>query len=301
LVWQGRPLDTVLPTLGLFAAGAFRVMPSANRLISAAQGMQGTAAAVDLVYEEYKATRPPAPGPVQNPIAPLRTSITLENIRFSYPNAPRPALQGVTLEIQQGESIGFIGPSGAGKSTLVDILLGLLPPDAGAVRCDGSDIQGDLRGWQKQLGYVPQSIYLADDTIRHNVALGVPAGEIDETALRRAIRAAQLEDFVAGLPEGLDTIVGERGVRLSGGQRQRIGIARALYHDPPILLLDEATSALDTETETGVMQAVEALHGSKTIITIAHRLSTVAHCNRVYRMAGGQVVASGRLEDVAPA
>lgn len=301
LVWQERPLDTILPTLGLFAAGAFRVMPSANRLISSAQGMQGTSAAVDLIYGEFVATRPPTTEASATPIAPLDTAIALENISFSYPNAPKAALQGISLVIQRGESIGFIGPSGAGKSTLVDILLGLLPPDAGAVLCDGMNIQGDLRGWQKQLGYVPQSIYLADDTIRHNVALGVPDAEIDEAAVQRAVRAAQLEDFVAGLPDGLGTVVGERGVRLSGGQRQRIGIARALYHDPPILLLDEATSALDTATENGVMQAVEALHGSKTIIIIAHRLSTVTHCNRVYRMEAGRVVASGRLEDVAQA
>ena len=187
--------------------------------------------------------------------------------------------------------VGFIGTSGAGKSTLVDILLGLLTPDTGEVRVDGKDIQANLRNWQDQIGYVPQSIFLTDDTLRRNVAFGLADEQIDDAAVQRAIRAAQLEEFVAGLPDGLETLVGERGIRLSGGQRQRIGIARALYHDPAVLVLDEATSALDTDTELGVMQAVTALQGNKTILIVAHRLSTVEHCDRLYRLEQGMVVA----------
>ena len=189
--------------------------------------------------------------------------------------------------------MGIVGPSGSGKSTLVDVVLGLLTPDVGQVQVDGQDIQHCLRDWQDQIGYVPQSIYLTDDTLRRNVAFGLPGDEIDASAVQRAIRAAQLEEFVADLPDGLDTIVGERGIRLSGGQRQRIGIARALYHDPAVLVLDEATSALDAATERGVMQSVTALHGTKTILIVAHRMSTVEHCDRLYRMHKGKVVAEG--------
>lgn len=183
--------------------------------------------------------------------------------------------------------IGFLTP-----------VLGLLPPDSGCVMVDGQDIQINLRGWQSQIGYVPQSIYLTDDTLRRNVAFGLPDDQIDEPAVQRAIKAAQLEEFVSGLPAGLDTVVGERGVRLSGGQRQRIGIARALYHDPAILVLDEATSALDTATERGVMQAITALRGAKTVLISAHRLSTVEQCDRLYRLERGRVTAQGKPADV---
>jgi ABC-type multidrug transport system fused ATPase/permease subunit len=169
------------------------------------------------------------------------------------------------------------------------------------VRVDGVDIQTNLRGWQDQIGYVPQSIFLTDDTLRRNVAFGLAPEKIDEAAIQSAIRAAQLEEFVASLPDGLDTVVGERGVRLSGGQRQRIGIARALYHDPPVLVLDEATSALDTLTEQGVMQAVNRLHGQKTILIVAHRLSTVASCDRLFRLEEGRMVAQGTYDDVITA
>jgi ABC-type multidrug transport system fused ATPase/permease subunit len=195
--------------------------------------------------------------------------------------------------------VGIVGTSGAGKSTLVDVILGLLAPTSGRVTVDGVVIAGHLRGWQNIVGYVPQVIYLCDDTIRANVAFGVPADRIDDAALRRALQAAQLESFVADLPDGENTLVGERGVRLSGGQRQRIGIARALYHDPQVLVLDEATSALDTDTEKGVMEAVEALHGAKTLVVIAHRLSTVANCDLLYRLEKGRIEQAGSYAEVA--
>jgi ABC-type multidrug transport system fused ATPase/permease subunit len=222
---------------------------------------------------------------------PFQTEIRLANVNFTYPSAAAPALRDLRLRISKGEAVGFVGPSGSGKSTLVDVVLGLLTPGTGQVLVDNKDIQGNLRAWQDQIGYVPQSIYLTDDTLRRNVAFGLPDREIDEAAVSRAVRAAQLEEFVEGLPKGLDTIVGERGIRLSGGQRQRIGIARALYHDPAVLVLDEATSALDTVTERDVMQAVSALHGNKTVLIVAHRLSTVANCDRLYRLEQGRIEA----------
>ena len=202
------------------------------------------------------------------------------------------------LQIPQGASVGIVGGSGAGKSTLVDVLLGLLSPDEGRVLIDGVDITGRLRDWQSMIGYVPQSIYLCDDTLRHNIAFGVSDARFDQAAFERALRAAQLDDFVASLPDGADTVIGERGVRLSGGQRQRVGIARALYNDPEVLVLDEATSALDTDTERQVMDAVEALHGVKTLVIVAHRLTTVAHCDVIYRLERGRVTATGSFAEV---
>jgi ABC-type multidrug transport system fused ATPase/permease subunit len=181
---------------------------------------------------------------------------------------------------------------------LVDILMGLLEPTAGHVLVDGDDIHDNIRGWQDQIGYVPQSIFLTDDTLLRNVAFGLPKDQIDHDAVKSAIRSAQLEEFVASLPDGLDTIVGERGVRLSGGQRQRIGIARALYNNPDVLVLDEATSSLDTETEHGVMQAVQALQGEKTVIIVAHRLSTVEYCDRLYRLENARIVDEGTFSEV---
>ena len=201
----------------------------------------------------------------------------------------------MSFTVRRGESVGIMGPSGTGKSTLVDVLLGLLVPQRGDVAVDGESIRKNPRNWQRQIGYVPQSIYLIDDTLRRNVALGLANEEIDEAAVWRSLRDAQLDEFVRAQPEGLETIVGERGVRLSGGQRQRIGIARALYHNPAVLVLDEATSSLDIATERGVIEAVTALQ-EKTIIVVAHRLSTVSHCDRVLSIDGGRVA----KEDAKP-
>jgi ABC-type multidrug transport system fused ATPase/permease subunit len=287
---QGREMTAVMPTLGLFAAAAFRLMPSVNRVLNSLQVLRYCMPVVDVLHEELKLA-PPEPPTRSGKSPSLMSEIRLDDVEFTYPTGATPALSGVSLAVRKGESVGFVGPSGSGKSTLVDIVLGLLTPDTGTVLVDGADIQGDLRAWQDQIGYVPQSIYLTDDTLRRNVAFGLPDDAIDEAAVRRAIRAAQLEEFVASLPLGFDTLVGEQGVRLSGGQRQRIGIARALYHDPAVLVLDEATSALDTATEKGVIEAVTALHGRKTVLIVAHRLSTVAHCDRLFRLEQGRVVA----------
>jgi ABC-type multidrug transport system fused ATPase/permease subunit len=289
---QDRALEAVLPTLGLFAAGAFRLLPSINRILGAMQSLRYGLPVIDLLHEELNLAIPKV-ADSRSPVTPFREGLELSRVTYAYPGAAEPALKDISLAVQRGESVGFVGASGAGKSTLVDILLGLLTPDTGEMRVDGKDIQGNLRNWQDQIGYVPQAIFLTDDTLRRNVAFGLANEQIDDVAVQHAIRAAQLEEFATSLPDGLETFVGERGIRLSGGQRQRIGIARALYHDPPVLVLDEATSALDTATEGGVIQAVTALQGTKTIIIVAHRLSTVEHCNRLYRLHEGKLVEYG--------
>lgn len=292
IIWQGKPLDTLLPTLGLFAAAAFRLMPSVNRVLGAVQNVRFSLPVIDTLHSELYLLGNTKDQLLGQPL-PFKNTLVLDNINFQYPSTAAKALCSISLTVPKGSSIGFIGSSGAGKSTLVDIILGLLTPSSGRVLVDGLDIQTNLRGWQDQIGYVPQSIYLTDDTLRRNVAFGLPNGQIDETAVWCAIRAAQLEQFVNDLPLGLDTVVGERGIRLSGGQRQRIGIARALYHDPSVLVLDEATSSLDSATERGVMDAVRALKGGKTFIIVAHRLSTVEHCDHLFRLDRGIVVEKG--------
>jgi ABC-type multidrug transport system fused ATPase/permease subunit len=297
---QNRSLDAVLPTLGLFTAVAFRLMPSANRVLTSIQTLRYLGPTVDVLHAEF-ALVVPEPAEARHAIQPAPAKLTLDAVHYSYPGATGKALSGVSLSIERGHSVGLIGASGAGKSTLVDILLGLLTPDSGTVQLDGAVIQKRLRDWQDQIGYVPQTIFLTDDTLRRNVAFGLPNGRIDDAAVRRAISASQLDSLVASLPDGLDTVVGERGIRLSGGQRQRIGIARALYHDPAVLVLDEATSSLDTATEREVMQAVRALRRGKMIIIVAHRLSTVADCDNLYRLEGGRVVAEGSPSTLVPA
>ena len=296
MVLSGKELTGILPVLGLFGAAAFRLLPAVNRSILSAQTINlnrplvdGVAADLDLLISKAS---------TNNVHSHLASSISVQDLSFSYEMTSTQALSGVSIGISRGEAVGLVGPSGSGKSTLVDILLGLLEPTSGRVLVDGNDIHDNLRGWQDQIGYVPQSIFLTDDTLRRNVAFGLPKDQIDDNAMKSAIRSAQLEDFVASLPDGLDTIVGERGVRLSGGQRQRIGIARALYNNPDVLVLDEATSSLDTETEHGVMQAVQALQGEKTVIIVAHRLSTVEYCDRLYRLENARIVDEGTFSEV---
>ncbi|MBL1293406.1 MAG: ABC transporter ATP-binding protein [Thiotrichales bacterium] len=286
---QNRALDAILPTLGLFAAAAFRLMPSVNRVLGAVQALRYGLAGIDTLYKEVMLDKSEIAA-VNNTATNFSVALELNQVFYTYSGAEKSALKNISLTIQRGESVGFIGASGAGKSTLVDVLLGLLSPEMGEVRMDGKDIQANLRNWQDQIGYVPQSIFLIDDTLRRNVAFGLSDEQIDDAAVQRAIQAAQLEEFVFSQPDGLETHVGERGIRLSGGQRQRIGIARALYHDPAVLVLDEATSSLDTATENDVMEAVRVLHGRKTILIVAHRLATVEHCDRLYRLEQGVLV-----------
>lgn len=300
MLGQGRDMNSIIPTLGLFAAAAFRLMPSVNRVLSSVQALRYNLPVVNTLYEEVNLTSPEPINEQTGSPEVFKNNLTLTNLKYQYAGAESPALDGISINIQKGESVGFIGSSGSGKSTLVDVILGLLTPCTGYVEVDGHDIQLALRQWQDQIGYVPQSIYLTDDTFRRNIAFGLPNEEIDDESVKRAIQAAQLEDFVSSLTDGMETIVGERGIRLSGGQRQRIGIARALYHDPDVLVLDEATSALDTTTEVGVMQAVMALHGKKTIVIVAHRLSTVEHCDRLYKLDQGRVVGEGTPAEIIP-
>jgi len=298
MVWEGRSARALVPMLGLFATVAFRLLPSVNRMLSSRQTLHfHTVTIQEIARELATEERGPAPA-ADRGLLPFARAITLEAVTYAYPGGHEPALREVSLRIPHDASVGFVGGSGAGKSTLVDVILGLLPPTAGRVCVDGRDVRGALRAWQSQVGYVAQSIYLCDDTIRANVAFGVPEEEIDDAAVRRALRSAQLDAFVDALPDGLQTHVGERGVRLSGGQRQRIGIARALYRDPQVLVLDEATSALDIETEKEVMAAVNSLHGAKTLIIVAHRLSTVADCDILYRLDRGRVTQSGSVSEV---
>jgi ATP-binding cassette subfamily C protein len=229
----------------------------------------------------------------------LERGLQLRDVAYSYPGQSAKALDNVALEIRKGEVIGLVGKSGAGKTTLVDVILGLLQPQQGAVLADGTSIAGQQKEWGRLVGYIPQAIYLTDDSIRRNVAFGIEDADIDEEAVRRAVAAAQLAGFVDGLKHGLDTTVGERGVRLSGGQRQRVGIARALYRDPQLLVLDEATSALDVETESDVNEAIRQLGKSKTLIVIAHRLTTVKTCDRLYLIDDGRVADSGTYSELA--
>lgn len=288
MVGLGYAQADILPTLGLFAAATFRLIPSANRSMSSFQTIKFNFPVIERLHSEFDLPQQQTNSTASTP-APLHNALELDDVYYTYPGAEQPALQGISLTIRRGESIAFVGASGAGKSTLVDVLLGLLIPDRGQVRVDGKNIQSNLRCWQDQIGYVPQSIFFTDDTLRRNIAFGLSNDKIDDAAVHRAVRNAQLRELVNELPDGLDTIIGERGIRLSGGQRQRIGIARALYHDPNVLVLDEATSALDTATESGVLEAVETLRGVKTIIIVSHRLSSLQFCDRLYTLEGGLV------------
>ena len=298
LIAGGREISEVVPLLGMFAIAAFRLLPSINRVVSNAVTLKESSAAFENVCQDLE-TAPPPTGAGRGERLPFRDRITLRNVGFTYPGVDRPALDGVDMEIRRGQEIGLVGPSGSGKSTLVDILLGLLPPAIGTIEVDGRDFRSELRSWQQEIGYVPQRIHLLNDTLRRNVALGVPDADIDDGLIWQALARAQVEEVVRQLPEGLDTVLGDHGQRLSGGQRQRIGIARALYHDPDVLIMDEATSALDNETEHAITRMLSALHGEKTVIIIAHRLNTVRHCDQLILMSGGKVVDVGRFGDLA--
>ena len=220
---------------------------------------------------------------------PVKKSITLKDITYSYPNSDRLIFDHADMEIPIGKAVGIVGTTGAGKSTVVDVLLGLLKMQSGTVYADDKDINSDYYGWLKNVGYIPQMIFMLDDTIRRNVAFGIPDEEIDEKRVWEALKEAQLDEFIKTLPEELETSIGERGIRLSGGQRQRIGIARALYNDPDVLIMDEATSALDNDTEAAIIESVNRLHGKKTLVIIAHRLQTIENCDMIYRVKDGKI------------
>jgi ATP-binding cassette, subfamily B, bacterial PglK len=304
LLTREGDMASVLPTIGLIAVASMRLFPAMQTIFQNVASVRANQHVLETVHEDLMrmdatmfAARKAAD---KLPALPLTDRLELRSVSFSYPNAERQALDDLTLTIPANTTVGIVGSTGAGKTTVVDILLGLLIPDSGALIVDGQEITEDLlRAWQKSVGYVPQHIFLTDSTVAANVAFGVPEKQIDMAAVERAARIAALHDFVLEqLPQGYETEVGERGVRLSGGQRQRIGIARALYHNPDILIMDEATSALDNLTEQAVMEAVHNLAGAKTVVMIAHRLTTVAPCDTIFLMEQGKLVAQGSYHDL---
>ena len=295
---QDMPGGNVVSVLALFAYTGFRVVPSANRIMLNVGYMREAHPWVRKMDEDMRKLRVPAAKPYEHERLLMQSSLSCENVSFGYEGGPPFALDGISFTIERGQSVGIVGPTGAGKSTLVDVLLGLLPPTIGRVLIDGEPLDGRERSWQRQVGYVSQDVYLLDDTLRRNIAFGIPDGAIDETRLGAAVAQARLDEVVAALPTRLDTVVGENGIRLSGGQRQRVAIARALYHDPPVLFFDEATAALDTQTEREVSEAIANVRGTRTIIAIAHRLSTVKNCDRLIYLRDGKLAGVGTYQEL---
>lgn len=293
---SGGDVSAMVSTISAFAVAAIRVLPSVNRINTYITEIAYTQPSLDFVYENLQegmktdAMLAERRANSQKEKLKLDNKIELNHITFHYPDSEKNIFTDAHMEVPRGKSVGIIGASGAGKSTIVDVLLGLLHAQEGEITCDGINIFKNYESWLAQIGYIPQSIYLIDESIRDNIAFGIDADKIDEKRIWEVLEEAQLKEFVEELPEGLDTTIGDRGVRLSGGQRQRIGIARALYHDPEILVFDEATSALDNDTEAAVMEAVNSFHGKKTMIIIAHRLNTIEKCDIVYKVENEKLV-----------
>ena len=317
LILVGNSIDNFIPVLSIFALSSIRLLPAISNSAKAVNKLRSMSHVVERLnydiksIENLKASEKLINRSFQgkgkshfnNQTIGDRSNneqgyIILQGITYQYPGTTSASICDISLSIDQGRSIALIGQSGAGKTTLVDTILGLLIPQSGDIKINNYSIYEDLRAWQNKIGYIPQSIFLTADTIERNIAFGVPDHLIDQQRLTKAIEAAQLKEVVENLPEGIQTPVGERGVRLSGGQRQRIGIARALYHEREILVLDEATSALDNETESLVTESIQSLSGTKTMIVIAHRLSTIKHCDRIYVMDKGKIIKSGNYQEV---
>lgn len=294
LVLSGTEMQVMMPIIGAFAVAAMRLMPSANRIsnqlaslsyfepffMGVSDNLQDeiNGQNVDMSFAKDKDKK-----------LPVKKEIRLENITYAYPNTEALIFDHAQMRIPIGAAVGIVGSSGSGKTTIVDILLGLLEIEQGEIYADDVNIKAEYRAWLRNIGYIPQMIFMLDDTIRKNVAFGIPSAKIDEKRIWEVLKEAQLDEFVRNLPEGLDTSIGERGIRLSGGQRQRIGIARALYHDPEVLILDEATSALDNDTEAAIMDSINHFHGKKTLIIIAHRLHTIEKCDTIFRVENGKI------------
>lgn len=290
--------SVLVPQLASFAVAAFRILPSLGRISSYFNQFMFCVPGINETYNNFKEVR--GTGKKQNVIVNeydagenrggFKNKLLIEGVTWRYPNTEADVLQNVSIDIEKGQAVAFVGKSGAGKTTLADIVLGLLPPQKGKVTIDGKDIVEIPKEKSKMVGFVPQNVNLLDDTVRRNVAFGISDKEIDDTLVWNALEQAQLKETIEKCADGLDTVIGERGIRFSGGQRQRFAIARALYNNPDILILDEATSALDTETETAVMEAIDALQGNKTLIIIAHRLTTIKNCDKIYEIADGKAV-----------
>ena len=295
-VVAGNDIAALVPMLTAFALAAMRLLPSVNRINTYLTDFSYFRPCLDYVYENMnineisRRNNQTLLAVDDTKTMQLRDKIELKDIVYAYPNTDKLIFDHADMKIPYGKSVGIMGPSGAGKSTIVDILLGLLKVHDGAIVCDDVNIFDNYPAWLAQIGYIPQSIYLVDEPIRNNIAFGIAEEEIDDERIWKVLEDAQLKDFIKTLPEGLDTTIGDRGVRLSGGQRQRLGIARALYHNPEILVFDEATSALDNETEQAVMDAINSFHGKKTMVIIAHRLNTIEKCDVIYKVDGGQIV-----------
>lgn len=287
-------LSQVVPMFAAFGFAAFKLLPSSNRLLGSFNSLQFAAPIITTLSQELEGFPKPssslAKAPHSTDVINFKTSIELKNISYRYPKAPEKSINNVSLKILRGESVGIVGKSGAGKSTLSDIILGLLQPLDGNIYVDNEDVYADLSSWQKQIGYVQQNIYLLDDSIVNNITFGEDSGKINYSRLSEVIENSQLSELVETLPDGLNTNLGERGVRLSGGQKQRIGIARALYRNCSVLIFDEATSSLDNETEAEIVASIKNLKRDKTIIVIAHRLSTIEHCDKVIEMQNGRII-----------
>lgn len=300
-------IGELLPMISLYVFAGYRLMPSLNEIFTAAIQIRFNRAALDDLHRdlmdstfEDERSGPALRGEHSRKAVPLQDRITLKDVSYIYPNANISSLEGIDLTIRNHEVVGIVGETGAGKTTLVDVILGLLEPTGGTIEVDGEALSGGRQqSWRRSCGYIPQEIFLTDDSIRANIAFGIPEDAIEDDAVLRAATWAQIHDFIITLPHGYGTEVGERGVRLSGGQRQRIGIARALYHDPDLLVLDEATSSLDGATEAAVMEMIHNLGRKKTLILIAHRLSTVRACDVVYVLRQGRLIGSGTLDDLA--
>ena len=288
-------VSTFLPQLTAFAVSAFKLLPAVGKINAYNTNIMYSLPSLDVIYSDLKEVEGIIPTKKHTKNIEKRSlnkEISVENVSFKYPASEKLVLKDVSFKILRGTTVAFVGSSGAGKTTLADIVLGLLKPSSGVIKVDEWNIEDSMAEWHRMIGYIPQTIYLSDDSIIKNVAFGVKDKDIDMDAVRRALEKAQLMSFIETLPEGLDTFVGDRGVRLSGGQRQRIGIARALYHNPDVLVLDEATSALDNETEKAVMESIDALKREKTMIIIAHRLSTIKNADVVLEVSDGQVSVS---------
>ncbi len=294
---SGTSLTDLLPQLTVLAAAAARLLPSANRINNYLTSIAYFEPFLDNVSENLQSeihdekinyNGADYRGKTEITKLPVTKTIRMEDITYKYPGTDKLILDKATMEIPVGKSVGIVGSSGAGKTTIVDVLLGLLKPEDGRILADGVDVNTNYTGWLRNIGYIPQTIFMTDSTIRKNVAFGVPDDEIDDNKVWQALKEAALDEFVKELPEGLDTEIGERGIRLSGGQRQRIGIARALFEDPEVLVLDEATSALDNDTEAAIMDSINRLHGRKTLVIIAHRLQTIEKCDMIYNIGDGK-------------
>lgn len=293
MVIRGGDFSEIIPVLGVFAIAAFRILPSANRILSAVNSLRFAESVITSLYNEMTTISPKEFQSIQSNMQSshiaFQHNIEFNDISYRYPKSEELALSGINLTVRKGESIGVVGKSGSGKSTLSDLTLGLLKPTTGLISVDGVSIERSMKEWQKIIGYVQQEIFLLDDAIKRNIAFGELDSEIDNSKLSDAVNDAQLTEFIASLPDGINTRLGERGVRLSGGQKQRIGIARALYRNATILIFDEATSALDKETESEIVSAIKSLKGKRTMIVIAHRLSTIEHCDRIVELKKGYI------------